>query len=74
MKTKRLARTAKKSAKRNAIGRNLAQTITMIIALAGVSTPAMRAAEKAIHKEFGKNYIPMDSVCYDWNPFDGMIA
>lgn len=67
------ASTARKSAKRNVIGRNLAQTITMIVALTGVSTPAMSAAEKAMHKEFGKNYIPMDEVSYTWN-LDGMIA
>ena len=62
--TKKMASTAKKSAK--------------IIGMAAMAAAMFHQAEADMKKEFGKDYIPMDKnvycVNYTYNPFDGMLA
>ena len=62
MKTKRLARTARKCAK--------------TISVAAMAAAMFHQAEADMKREFGKDYIPMDGtiVTYDYNPLDGMLA
>lgn len=69
MKTKKLASTASKRAKR--------ATIIAMAAIAGVSVSQEKAAAKAaladMRDEFGKD-THVYSLNYTWNPFDGMLA
>lgn len=62
MATKKMARAAKKSAKK-----------AIVVSMAALAAQTAIADLKA---EFGEDYIPMDGtvINYTWDPFDGLIA
>ena len=62
MKTKKMARAAKKSAKK-----------AVVVSMAAL---AAQTAIADLKTEFGEDYIPMDGtvMTYTWDPFDGLLA